>query len=454
MQDTKRPLSLVSGVLADHDDKKQHTKVGRKPIETEPKSKRTAQNRAAQRAYRERKERKMKDLEDKVALLEDDRIKAVTELDLLKAQVDLLKRELSRYRGHSDFSDLKIVSDTKVKQEPREPQVSVGFPWSNKNLNSIELSDSSASQLPDLVSSSTSSDTSPLNENPNVSPESNTTDNSSLPVGQHLSPQNQFNMVAAFDEQLDPFCTNLGEACGTRQKPVPKYRREGEPVPPLTDENNDVLPQWSTVSPFHSLFSPSDNLTDPFLNGTTNLILPPTAQDDPLSFLNDNNFDVSLAFGNIVNDVTDNSKAEEPADPLAGLTTEESAYDPYAAQVPTDFNFNEFVKSSLPSEVSSTRDSVSNSVLGVQKASSSITSFNSPSIKEDAEEKDEVVPAPEQTLKCAEIWDRITSHPRYTDIDIDGLCSELKSKARCSELGVVLNAKDVNSLLERSALKR
>ncbi|KAK6462262.1 Bzip transcription factor Pap1 bound To Dna, partial [Scheffersomyces coipomensis] len=66
----------------------------RKPIETEPKSKRTAQNRAAQRAYRERKERKMKDLEDKVKNLEDKNIKVTTEADFLKAQVEMLKKEL------------------------------------------------------------------------------------------------------------------------------------------------------------------------------------------------------------------------------------------------------------------------------------------------------------------------------------------------------------------------
>ena len=48
---------------------------------------------------------------------------------------------------------------------------------------------------------------------------------------------------------------------------------------------------------------------------------------------------------------------------------------------------------------------------------------------------DEVVPAPPQTLKCSEIWDRITSHPKYTELDIDGLCNVLKSKAKCSEKG-------------------
>ena len=67
----------------------------------------------------------------------------------------------------------------------------------------------------------------------------------------------------------------------------------------------------------------------------------------------------------------------------------------------------------------------------------------------------EIVPAPEKGLKCSEIWERITNHPKYTEIDIDGLCLELKSKAKCSERGVVVNSTDVNQLLEQSgAMKR
>ena len=41
-------------------------KPGRKPLTSEPTSKRKAQNRAAQRAFRERKEKHLKDLETKV----------------------------------------------------------------------------------------------------------------------------------------------------------------------------------------------------------------------------------------------------------------------------------------------------------------------------------------------------------------------------------------------------
>ena len=42
-------------------------------------------------------------------------------------------------------------------------------------------------------------------------------------------------------------------------------------------------------------------------------------------------------------------------------------------------------------------------------------------------------------------------NPDYKDgsFDIDGLCSELRAKARCSESGVVVDQKDVDEALKR-----
>ena len=105
-----------------------------------------------------------------------------------------------------------------------------------------------------------------------------------------------------------------------------------------------------------------------------------------------------------------------------------------ADDVNTDFNFNDFVKI----HYLKTREGK------YEPPSTSKTTNNN-----EEEDKDEVVPAPPQTLKCSEIWDRITSH-QNTELDIDGLCNELKSKAKCSEKGVVINTADVNQLLERS----
>ncbi|MCJ1405273.1 DNA-binding transcription factor yap1 [Xylographa trunciseda] len=79
-------------------DDKTTKKPGRKPLTSEPTSKRKAQNRAAQRAFRERKERHLKELETKVEDLEKASESTNHENGLLRAQVDRLQTELKEYR--------------------------------------------------------------------------------------------------------------------------------------------------------------------------------------------------------------------------------------------------------------------------------------------------------------------------------------------------------------------
>ncbi|KAM0723756.1 hypothetical protein Q7P37_000746 [Cladosporium fusiforme] len=73
-------------------------KPGRKPLTNEPTTKRKAQNRAAQRAFRERKEKHLKDLETKVTELAKAREADQHENGILKAQIDRLQTELKDYR--------------------------------------------------------------------------------------------------------------------------------------------------------------------------------------------------------------------------------------------------------------------------------------------------------------------------------------------------------------------
>lgn len=73
-------------------------KPGRKPITGEPTTKRKAQNRAAQRAFRERKERHLKDLETKVEDLEKASEATNHENGRLRAEVERLNTEVKEYR--------------------------------------------------------------------------------------------------------------------------------------------------------------------------------------------------------------------------------------------------------------------------------------------------------------------------------------------------------------------
>lgn len=74
----------------------------------------------------------------------------------------------------------------------------------------------------------------------------------------------------------------------------------------------------------------------------------------------------------------------------------------------------------------------------------------------DQDEEEEVVPAddPKQMLSCNKIWDRISSHPKFAsgEIDMDGLCVELRSKAKCSETGVVVAETDVQEVLTNAGV--
>jgi AP-1-like factor len=90
-------------------------------------------------------------------------------------------------------------------------------------------------------------------------------------------------------------------------------------------------------------------------------------------------------------------------------------------------------------------------------------------------DEDEVVPGEDtsQMLSCHKIWydwpdspSSFSTNPHFRDkiqereefkngnLDIDGLCNELRSKARCSETGVVIDQKDVDAALQRLPASR
>lgn len=93
----------------------------------------------------------------------------------------------------------------------------------------------------------------------------------------------------------------------------------------------------------------------------------------------------------------------------------------------------------------------------------------------DSKADEEVVPGEDKTqmLSCNKIWyvhcpvkshhriqitnnflsrDRLQSMERFRngEIDVDNLCSELRTKARCSEGGVVVNQRDVDDIMGRA----
>ncbi|EEA25185.1 DNA-binding transcription factor yap1 [Talaromyces marneffei ATCC 18224] len=439
------------------DDKdKAAKKPGRKPLTSEPTTKRKAQNRAAQRAFRERKEKHLKDLETKVDELEKASQTANQENGLLRAQVERLQVELKEYRkriswlsggnglstmaamstmnsrnlsnlNNNDFyfdfpkfGDLPgkhMFSHGQNKQKPTTPSTTAVSPTaqvpdnSRNSLNSKNLSNAAKanaftngqSNYPSQTSTSSAASNT---DSPSASSESQHGQSS---IGTSPEPSlNSPNVGKMGDNVFDfygneaatnygtidgekSFCEKLGMACGNINNPTPA----------ALNKNND----------------------NPQLLGQ----LQPAAADQSLSFdwlaqQNGGSFDPVL-----FNDY------REPQDAI--LSQDFGAFFNDAFPLPDlDSPFGN------SNDVNSPKDST-----GTAKTGSAAQ-------KQDDEE--EVVPGEDkaQIMSCTNIWDRLQSMEKFRngEIDIDSLCTELRTKARCSEGGVVVYRKDVDDIVGRA----
>ncbi|ORE10532.1 hypothetical protein BCV72DRAFT_301708 [Rhizopus microsporus var. microsporus] len=152
----KRKFDSMSG-----NDKKESSptrRVGRKPVTSEdedsddPKSKRKAQNRAAQRAFRERKENHVRLLEEKVKELEKLNAEQSTELQkenkMLKEMITKLQTENAAL-----LSSFSYPLSNSVTQDEERPQkiVRASSPISHFDSFSSTASTSSTSHTPEAT---------------------------------------------------------------------------------------------------------------------------------------------------------------------------------------------------------------------------------------------------------------------------------------------------------------
>ncbi|KAK3824287.1 MAG: hypothetical protein J3R72DRAFT_458251 [Linnemannia gamsii] len=77
--------------------------------------------------------------------------------------------------------------------------------------------------------------------------------------------------------------------------------------------------------------------------------------------------------------------------------------------------------------------------------------FPEPEEPKDGEVKHTLPPLTEgeQTIPCPQAWEQLAKHPNFDDADIDELCAELKSKAKCSGHGPVIPVSEVDKVMSR-----
>ncbi|CAG8897140.1 unnamed protein product [Penicillium egyptiacum] len=444
-------------------------KPGRKPLTSEPTTKRKAQNRAAQRAFRERKEKHLKDLEDSVEKLQKTSDMANQENGLLRAQVERLQVELREYRkrlswmasgsgnaisamssnsipsAHSKgayglqnneflfdfpkFGDLPgghLFNGQANKNDqskpngniPQAPGVlgrdSLNSPSSRSNSlahsnkskstgtsNSAASAKAAYSGFKSFANDNSTSENSPSSSSDSHRSQMLSSNGTSPEPSLNSPPDGQYRELGPGDscgghvttDGEKSFCEQLGMACGNIRNPVPAVRSTSQSV--------------SSGQP-----TPVDGPAEG--QGSQDLGI------DWLAHQNGGQFDPVL-FGDW----------REPQDAVLSQ------------------DFGSFFNEAFPlPDLGSPSHNLSEVVTDAAPKKNLIARIDS------RVEEDEVVPGEDQSqmLSCTKIWDRLQSMERFRngEIDVDNLCSELRTKARCSEGGVVVNQNDVDDIMGRA----
>jgi len=414
-------------------------KPGRKPLTNEPTSKRKAQNRAAQRAFRERKEQHLKDLETKVEELTQASEQANHENTKLRAQVDQMTTELKQYKQR-----LSLMSNP-TKPVARKDHTfgssavgnlaDVNFQFNFPKFGGT-LPGSTANKQP----RSASQPISPQNSVASQPTKSRTLDNKSPST---FSDTQFKDDLAKFSGIFTPSMTSSSAGSASRASlDSAQYSLGGATSSPSASSNSNAGPSSScgtspepfTQSPLGS--KPIETMTT-IGEEQSNTSSEPFAQFANIDFNNSTNFDW-LA--------NQNGGSFEPQlfgdfrEPQENILSDPSYDDFFNDALNADF----FTPFNVPPESS----------LG--KADNTHTSSAPKANLIDAidaqkEDYDDSLKPAKENMNCNQIWEKLQNCPKAQsgEFDLDGLCSELTKKAKCSGTGPVVGEKDFDSILNK-----
>ncbi|CAK7219305.1 DNA-binding transcription factor yap1 [Sporothrix bragantina] len=440
-------------------------KPGRKPLTSEPSSKRKAQNRAAQRAFRERKEKHLKDLEDKVAELEKASETANSENGVLRAQVEKMTVELNEYKkrmellsrsrstypqggrqvfGNSMINNINDVSFQfefpKFGQLPG-PSPTAATPAATNSNNSPSalssykrglsfdtLNTPSPVELPGLSTSATTNANSPA-ESINGLKKTTTKDDLSKLSNVFTPPLTNVHTTRS---SMDSGSTSSPSAsshtntapsssCGTSPEPYTQSPMGFKPVDTMATIGEEQAAMFANINTNTnqdvSHFANVDLSDMSWLNGQTNF------QFDPQLF---------------------GDYREPQENILAGGGFDDSFFnDALEVDFTTPFNM-------APSPLISTNAKANSLIAQIDAAKEG--EFASSSIAGKAGLPPvPALPATGALLTCNKIWERLQNCPKVQngDFDLDGLCSDLQKKAKCSGSGAVVDEKDFKFVMNK-----
>ncbi|KAJ8119343.1 hypothetical protein ONZ43_g3687 [Nemania bipapillata] len=423
-------------------------KPGRKPLTNEPSSKRKAQNRAAQRAFRERKEKHLKDLETKVEELEKASATTNNENTQLRAQIEKLTVELEQYkkklsvvtsrsrsstttsRGQSTFGSAAIQNINDVNFQFEFPKFGM-FPGPSP---SPAANAKQASPYPSPSSGrSPNSQSSPLDQS-KVGGSDDTSKNR-----QNFEGPQAKDLFASPVKYTDLF-NNAGPIDGTNVNSGPRTSLDSAPFSlngantgsPSSSSNSVMGPSSScgtspepfTQSPLG--FKPLETLT------TIGEEQPGLTSDNTSAFghLDFTNFEwLSQQNGGQFDPQLFGEYREPQSNILANTTFDDNFFnDAFDVDFLAPFNAPAVtspkpVKKDICAEIDARKES----------EDTIVTSANG------------------KLLTCNNIWEQLQGCPKVQsgDLDLDGLCSDLQKKAKCGGSGAVVDEKDFKAVMSK-----
>jgi AP-1-like factor len=454
--------------------------------------KRKAQNRAAQRAFRERKEKHLKDLESKVSELEKASDAANHENGLLRAQVQRLQMELREYRKRLSLNSAGLN---------RSPPIAGGFssllgggPTTNFQFEFPKFGGLPGAHVFDNGPLSKAA-----NKPSSVSSSNPTTRQNS--TGRAISPKDSANSSAV----ASPDKTGNGVPRSGSLNYTPDgadYNRASglnTSRSSTSDSSSTRVFQFNSGSSTHSDSPSASSNSQVGQNSSCDTSPEPSHNSPAEGYVCHGNSEgevtfcekLNMACGNPRNPIPramSKSDTKSPAAPSKSPAPDVNGLDFFANQNggqfdPTLFGDYRDSQAAIVGDGDFTGGFFNDAFPLTDFGSGSPFHFgDTPAVQksnpideierlQDGDDE-EVVPGEDvsQMLNCHKIWfvssffancgvypkltssrDKLSHRPDFKDgtIDIDNLCSELRAKARCSESGVVVDTKDVEAALQR-----
>ncbi|KAH7908207.1 hypothetical protein BJ138DRAFT_1128641 [Hygrophoropsis aurantiaca] len=452
--------------------------------------KRKEQNRAAQRAFRERKEKHVKDLEDKVAALESKNEEAQVENTNLRDLLARLQQEnLALKEAQFTFSVPKPADTTTL------PQPSSSGSSSNIPNNSFTFFGSSSTTSPPAGVSSpkppgfgdidwsalTTFDPSvltALDETPNDAPMQ--MDQSTSPYGQYaLPPKTQYKTIAtnplfmSFADSPDGTSTSNSN----NDMNIFNFNFSSPQITPWSSQSSDFNQPSHQTTEFLQHNPHLDELFGGNFMGNQGpldfsvLMKSPVAGGlSPVSHANGHSpqlphlhNSISSPHNSIPSSQKNMTSPQNSLSPPSSASTSNG-------QSPFSWTMSRSEESPPSASESSERpwtciNRAQAERYITESGESPFTRDNAaPALRKTSDFQGNIVaceganfPRTEQRPENVEVlkaWRTITSNPHFKDANINELCAEFTKKARCDGTKVVLEPQGVHHILERFGVKR